>query len=136
MRPSINNGSYRGPSRRLRHTQVALWMLVPLLVFNVVRLWVAARPGPALPAWADTASSVWALLTLPLVVIVMWHWVPFAARLVDDNAELARRHGQEDQSRMTVQKTKAVIHAVLAAGRGLRIVYQPTFNLATRSVVG
>jgi EAL domain-containing protein (putative c-di-GMP-specific phosphodiesterase class I) len=111
-------------------------MLVPLLVFNVVRLWMAARPGPALPAWADTASSAWALLTLPLVVVVMWRWVPFAARVVDDNAELARRQGKEDESRMTVQKTKAVIQAVLDAGRGLRIVYQPIFNLATRTVVG
>jgi EAL domain-containing protein (putative c-di-GMP-specific phosphodiesterase class I) len=88
------------------------------------------------PTVIEPATAVATLAALALLLMTGWRWRLLDRTIRDQAAEVLTRIETDAADRLDALERRARIHDLVDAGEGLRIVYQPVVDLATKEISG
>lgn len=122
----------RAAAAALAQTRVALWIVIPILIFNAGMLIEDITGTDVSPRWAHVFHSALAMAALPVVLAAAVGWAATIAGVRQRERALM----DEAAKRRRAEQFRRAIASVVAAGESMKIVYQPVIDLERGGVVG
>jgi EAL domain-containing protein (putative c-di-GMP-specific phosphodiesterase class I) len=119
----------------LRRTRIAVWVMVPVAVIDVLDL-ARITSGAALPGWVATVRTFGALALLPVLLSAITSWRPLTQEVALEERELTERRRMDAADRASTAAKRADVERALVDDGAFRMAFQPLVALSNRWIVG